>query len=45
MFGPPGMVVEKEGDTLEKMRDHPCVPTNEIQVTEIFRYTGGRWVY
>jgi hypothetical protein len=38
-------VLEKEGDTPQKMRDHPGVPTNEIQVTEIFRYTKGRWVY
>ena len=38
-------VVEKEGDTPQKMREHPGVPTSEIQVTEIFRYTGGRWGY
>lgn len=38
-------MVEKEGDTPQKMREHPGVSTSEIQVTEIFRYTGGRWVY
>lgn len=38
-------VMEKEGDTTQKMQDHLGVPTSEIQVTEIFRYTGGRWVY
>lgn len=38
-------VMEKEGDTPQKMREHPGVPTSEIQVTEIFRYTDGRWVY
>lgn len=38
-------VMEKEGETPQKMKDHPGVPTSEIQVTEIFRYTGGRWVY
>ena len=38
-------VVEKEGETLQKMKEHPGVPTSEIQVMEIFRYTGGRWVY
>lgn len=38
-------VMEKEGETLQKMKDHPGVATGEIQVTEIFRYTGGRWVY
>lgn len=37
--------MEKEGDTQQKMREHPGVQTSEIQVTEIFRYTGGRWVY
>lgn len=38
-------VMEKEGDTPQRLKDHPGVPTSEIQVTEIFRYTGGRWVY
>jgi len=37
--------IEKEGDTTKNMREHTGVPTSEIQVTEIFRYTGGRWVY
>ena len=41
----PQKVVEKEGETLQKMKEHQGVPTSEIQVTEIFRYTGGRWVY
>jgi hypothetical protein len=41
----PQTVMEKEGDTPQKMRAHPGVPTSEIQVTEIFRYTNGRWVY
>jgi len=38
-------VMEKEGDSLQKIKDHPGASTSEIQVTEIFRYTGGRWVY
>jgi len=38
-------VMEKEGETPQKMKAHSGVPTGEIQVTEIFRYTGGRWVY
>jgi len=38
-------VMEKEGETPQKMKDHPGMPTSEIKVTEIFRYTGGRWVY
>jgi hypothetical protein len=38
-------VMEKEGDTPQKMKADPGVQTSEIQVTEIFRYTGGRWVY
>jgi hypothetical protein len=38
-------VMEKEGDTPKKMKEDPGVQTSEIQVTEIFRYTGGRWVY
>ena len=38
-------VMEKEGETPRKMREHPGMVTSEIQVTEIFRYTGGRWVY
>lgn len=38
-------IVKKEGDTPQKMREHPGVPISEIQVMEIFRYTGGRWVY
>ena len=38
-------VMEKEGETPQKLKDHPGAPTSEIQVTEIFRYTGGRRVY
>lgn len=37
--------MEKEGETPQKMKAHPGLPTGEIQVTEIFRYTSGRWVY
>ncbi|MGV1100390.1 hypothetical protein ACUUL3_13405 [Thiovibrio sp. JS02] len=37
--------MEKEGKTLQEMREHPGVATGETKVTEIFRYTGGRWVY
>ena len=38
-------MMEKEGESLQKMKEHPGLSTSEIQVTEIFRYTGGRWVY
>jgi hypothetical protein len=41
----PQKVMEKEGDTLQKMKEHPGTQASEIQVTEIFRYTKGRWVY
>lgn len=37
--------MEKEGENLQKMKEHPGVSTSEIQVMEVFRYTGGRWVY
>ncbi len=37
--------MEKEGDSPQQMRARPGVATGETQVTEIFRYTGGRWVY
>ena len=38
-------MMEKEGETPQKMREHPGIATGEISVMEIFRYTGGRWVY
>lgn len=38
-------VMEKEGDTLQQMQENAAVPASEIEVTEIFRYTRGRWVY
>lgn len=41
----PQKVMEKEGDTLQQMKEHPGTQASEIQVTEIFRYTKGRWVY
>ena len=41
----PQKVMEKEGETLKNMKAHPGTQASEIQVTEIFRYTGGRWVY
>lgn len=41
----PQKVMEKEGETLKKMKAHPGTLASESQVTEIFRYTGGRWVY
>jgi hypothetical protein len=37
--------MEKEGETPQKMKEHPGVATGEIQVTEVFRYSAGRWVY
>jgi len=37
--------MEKEGETIPKMKDNPASASGEIQVMEIFRYTGGRWVY
>ena len=41
----PQKTMQQEGDTSQQMRQDPGVPTSEIQVTEIFRYTKGRWVY
>lgn len=38
-------MMEKEGDTLQEMKEHPGAPASEMQVTEIFRYTKGHWVY
>lgn len=41
----PQKTMEKTGENAQKMKAAPGVATNEIQVMEIFRYTGGRWVY
>lgn len=41
----PQKEMEKEGDTAQNMKEHPGILASEIQVTEIFRYTGDRWVY
>ena len=35
----------KKGETRQKTFQHPGVLTKKIRVTEIFRFTRGKWVY
>lgn len=41
----PQKMMEKKGETIQQIKEQTGVATNETPVTEIFRYTGGRWIY